>query len=388
MVTATAGCSSSRPMQSDLRAQAERISQDFIIVDGHIDVPYRLEEFWEDISQETIGGDFDYPRAMQGGLDAPFMSIYIPASYQERGGAKEKADSLIDMVDGFVESWPEKFAHAYDVEDVRENHESGLISLPMGMENGAPIGNDLSLLQYFHERGIRYITLTHSRVNQISDSSYDTTRTWNGLSSFGEDVVRRMNDLGMIVDISHVSDSSFYDVMRITRAPVMATHSSARRFTPGWERNMNDEMIRRLAENGGVIMINYGSSFLRGDYDAEGDSIQAELMEQARNAGLVEGTREAVQWFEQHRKANPVGTLEDVVMHINHVVELVGIDHVGLGSDYDGVFALPSGLQDVSTYPDLVYALLEEDYSEDDIRKILGENALRVWSQVEDLAAR
>lgn len=388
MVTATVGCSSSRQTQPDFRAEAERIAQDYIIVDGHIDVPYRLEEFWEDISQETIGGDFDYPRAVEGGLDAPFMSIYIPASYQETGGAREKADSLIDMVDGFVESWPDKFAHAYDVEDVRENHAAGLISLPMGMENGAPIGDDLALLDHFYERGIRYITLTHSRVNQISDSSYDTTRTWNGLSPFGEGVVRRMNDIGMMVDISHVSDSAFYDVMRITRAPVIASHSSARTFTPGWERNMSDQMIRDLAENGGVIMINYGSSFLRGDYDAIGDSIRAELMEQARNAGLIEGTREAAQWFEEHRKANPVGTIDDVVMHINHVVDLVGVDHVGLGSDYDGVFALPSTLQDVSTYPDLVQALLEEDYSEDDIRKILGENALRVWSQVEEMAGR
>ena len=386
MVIATAGCSASRTSQSDLRAQAERLARENIIVDGHIDVPYRLDEFWEDISRPTIGGDFDYPRAVEGGLDAPFMSIYIPASYQETGGAKEKADSLIDMVDGFVERWPDKFANAYGVDDIRENYENGLISLPMGMENGAPIGNDLSLLDYFYDRGIRYVTLTHGRVNQISDSSYDSTRTWDGLSPFGEEVVRKMNDIGMIVDVSHVSDSAFYDVMRITRAPVMATHSSARRFTPGWERNMSDEMIRRLGENGGVIMINYGSSFLRGEYDAEGDSISAALRAQAREEGLTPGTREAVQWFEEQRKANPIGTLDDVVMHINHVVDLVGVDHVGLGSDYDGVFALPAGLQDVSTYPDLVLALLQEGYSEEDIRKILGENALRVWSQVEELA--
>ncbi len=388
VASSTAGCSASRQSQSDLRTLAERLAHEFIIVDGHIDVPYRIEAFWEDISQQTMGGDFDYPRAVEGGLDAPFMSIYIPAFYQETGGAKAKADSLIDMVDGFVERWPDKFANAYGVEDVRANHKAGLISLPMGMENGAPIGDDLALLDYFYDRGIRYITLTHSRVNQISDSSYDTTRTWNGLSPLGEEVVRKMNDIGMIVDVSHISDSAFYDVMRITRAPVMATHSSARRFTPGWERNMNDDMLQLLAENDGVIMINYGSSFLRGDYDAEGDSIRAALLEQARNAGLVEGTPEMIQWFEEQRKANPVGTIDDVVMHINHVVDLVGVDYVGLGSDYDGVFALPSGLQDVSTYPDLVYALLEEGYSEEGIRQILGENALRVWSRVEEIAGR
>lgn len=387
-VTIASGCASTGRSASDaaLLARANNLAQELIIVDGHIDVPYRLEEFWEDISQETIGGDFDYPRAVQGGIDAPFMSIYIPASYQETGGAKEKADSLIDMVEGFAEQWPDKFALAYTVEDVRRNHREAVISLPMGMENGAPIGDDLDLIDYFYERGIRYVTLTHSRVNQISDSSYDSTRVWNGISPFGEEVIQRMNDIGMIVDVSHISDSAFYDVMRISRAPVLATHSSARRFTPGWERNMSDEMVELLAENDGVIMINYGSSFLRGEYDAIGDSISAALRDEMRSAGLEPGTREAAQWFEERRKANPIGTIEDVVMHIKHVVHLVGVDHVGLGSDFDGVFALPSGLQDVSTYPDLVYELLKEGYSDDEIRKILGENALRVWAAVENAA--
>ncbi len=387
-VTIATGCASTGRSASDaaLLARANNLAQELIIVDGHIDVPYRLEEFWEDISQETIGGDFDYPRAVQGGIDAPFMSIYIPASYQETGGAKEKADSLIDMVEGFAEQWPDKFALAYTVEDVRRNHREAVISLPMGMENGAPIGDDLDLIDYFYERGIRYVTLTHSRVNQISDSSYDSTRVWNGISPFGEEVIQRMNDVGMIVDVSHISDSAFYDVMRISRAPVLATHSSARRFTPGWERNMSDEMVELLAENDGVIMINYGSSFLRGEYDAIGDSISAALRDEMRSAGLEPGTREAAQWFEERRKANPIGTIDDVVMHIKHVVDLVGVDHVGLGSDFDGVFALPSGLQDVSTYPDLVYELLKEGYSDDEIRKILGENALRVWAAVENAA--
>lgn len=384
LVTSVIGCAvtGSSLSDADLQTRANQLAHDFIIVDGHIDVPYRMDAFWEDLSQETIGGDFDYPRAVQGGIDAPFMSIYIPASYQETGGAKDKADSLISMVEGFADRWPDKFALAYSVQDVRANHRNGLISLPMGMENGAPIGEDLSLIEYFFDRGIRYITLAHSRANSISDSSYDSTRVWNGLSPFGEDVVRTMNDLGMIVDVSHVSDSAFYDVMRISRAPVMATHSSARRYTPGWERNMNDDMLELLAENDGVIMISFGSSFLRAEYDAIGDSINADLQDQMEEKGLESGTREAVQWFEEQRKANPVGTIEDVVMHINHVVDLVGIDHVGLGSDYDGVFALPSGLQDVSTYPDLVMELIMEGYSDEDVRKILGENALRVWDAV------
>lgn len=390
LVSFSVGCATPDTARSDveLRARAQALAQESIIVDGHIDVPYRLNNFWEDISGETVGGDFDYPRAVQGGLDAPFMSIYIPASYQETGGAKAKADSLIDMVEGFVDQWPDRFALAYSVEDVRENHQQGLISLPMGMENGAPIGDDLSLVEYFYDRGIRYITLTHSRVNQISDSSYDTTRVHNGLSAFGEEVVREMNRLGMMVDISHVSDSAFYDAIRISEAPVIASHSSARRFTPGWERNMNDEMIEVLAEHGGVIMISFGSTFLQGEYDAEGDQLRDDLDEEMREAGIDPDSPEGVAFFEEQRKANPVGTIEDVVVHINHVVDLVGVDYVGLGSDYDGVFALPAGLQDVSTYPNLVYHLMREGYTEEEIRKILGENALRVWAEVEEIARR
>ena len=380
------GCATTGRMDVELRERADRLAHEFIIVDGHIDIPYRLDEFWEDISGETIGGDFDYPRAKAGGIDAPFMSIYIPSSYQETGGARQKADSLIDMVEGFVDRWPDKFAHAYSVADVRQNHERGLISLPMGMENGAPIGNDLSLLKHFHDHGIRYITLTHGRDNQISDSSYDSTHTWNGISSFGEDVVREMQRLGIMVDISHVSDSAFYDVMRVAEAPVIASHSSARAFTPGWERNMNDDMIRLLGEHDGVIMITFGSSFLRGEYSPRGDSVRAEVRERMRERGLEEGTREAVAYFEQQRKAHPIGTIKDVVAHINHAVSLAGVDHVGLGSDFDGVFALPAGLQDVSMYPNLVYELLKEGYSEEDIQKILGENLLRVWSEVERYA--
>lgn len=390
LVTALAGCAGSGTTlsEAELRARANDLAQQFIIVDGHIDVPYRLDDFWEDISTETVGGDFDYPRAAAGGLDAPFMSIYIPASYQETGGAKEKADSLIDMVEGFVERWPDKYALATSPEDVRQNHDRGVISLPMGMENGAPIGEDLDLLGYFFDRGIRYLTLTHGRVNQISDSSYDTTRVHGGLSAFGEEVVREMNRIGMMVDVSHISDEAFYDVMRVSEAPVIASHSSARRFTPDWERNMSDDMIEQLAEHDGIIMINYGSSFLQGEYDAVGDSLNAALGERMRREGIDRDSREGVAFFEQQRKARPVGTVDDVIAHINHVVDLVGVDHVGIGSDYDGVFALPAGLLDVSSYPNLVYHLLREGYSEEDIRKILGENLLRVWTDVRGVAER
>jgi membrane dipeptidase len=346
-----------------------------------------MTEEAEDITQATDGGDFDYPRAKTGGLDAPFMSIYIPSSRQETpGAAKALADSLIDMVEGFATRAPDKYAIATSPEDVRRHHEQGLLSLPMGMENGAPIEADLANLQYFYDRGIRYITLTHGKDNQISDSSYDTTRTWKGLSPFGREVVAEMNRLGLMIDVSHISDSAFYQVMRTSEAPVIASHSSARHFTPDWERNMSDDMIRVLAEHDGVIMINFGSSFLRTEYQAAGTRIQQQIRAYLTQNNLERTSPEAIAHFREQRRANPVGTVDDVVAHIDHVVQLVGVDHVGLGSDFDGVFALPDGLQDVSQYPNLVYALLQKGYSEEDIEKILGGNALRVWSEVERVA--
>jgi len=384
---AFSSCSRSIMLEDELRENAERIAQTSIIVDGHIDVPYRLDQVkYEDISVRTIGGDFDYPRLREGGLNAPFMSIYIPASYQESGGAKEYADSLIEMVTGFTTQWPDKFQIATSVSDVRDHFSKGLISLPMGMENGAPIGNDLANIEYFRDRGIRYITLVHSRDNLICDSSYDTTRTWNGLSDFGGQVVTEMNRRGVMIDISHVSDSAFYAVIERTSAPVIASHSSARKFTPGWERNMNDDMIRRLAANGGIIMINFGSSFLKSAYQNAGGEIETKIKDYLSQNNIDPESDEAFAYKANERVANPVGNLGDVVEHIDHVVDLVGVDHVGLGSDFDGVFALPDGLQDVSQYPNLVLALSEAGYSESDIRKILGENLLRVWAEVERIA--
>lgn len=382
-----AGCRTAAPTDEALRARARELAQRYLIVDGHVDVPYRLAEGGpEDLSQRTEGGDFDYVRAKAGGLDAPFMSIYIPAERQEDGTARALADSLIDMVEGFAAQWPDKFAVARSVADVRRQAGRGLVALPMGMENGAPI-ETLADVAYFHGRGIRYVTLTHGRDNRLSDSSYDTTHTWNGLSAFGEEVVREMNRVGVIVDVSHLSDSAFYDVLRVTEAPVMASHSSLRHFTPGWERNMSDEMVRALAENGGVVMINFGSSFLRSEYQAAGTSLSDRIRAELASRQLDPGSPEAEAYVREQRRANPIGTVSDVADHIDRAVQLAGIDHVGLGSDFDGVFALPAGLQDVSEFPNLVYELLRRGYTDADLRKLLGENALRVWSEVERVAA-
>ena len=367
--------------------RAAQLSQEMIIVDGHIDVPYRLGNYPEDVSGPTVGGDFDYPRAIRGGLNAPFMSIYIPSERQGiPGAARHLADSLIDMVYAIAAHAPAQFAVATSVKDVLSHKEAGLVSLPMGIENGAPI-DSLADLQHFYDRGIRYITLTHARVNQICDSSYDSTRTWQGLSPFGERVVDEMNRLGIIVDISHVTDSTIRQVLRHSKAPVWASHSSARHFTPGWERNMSDELIEALAAQGGVIMISFGSTFLRSGFRAAQQDMRDRIESQMQELGLERYEAEGVRYFESERKANSIGTVRDVADHIDHVVHLVGIDHVGLGSDFDGVTALPSDLQDVSMYPRLVAELLRRGYSDEDLAKILGGNALRVWEDVERIAA-
>ncbi len=374
----------------DLTTRAMQIAQDSLIVDTHVDVPYRINKRPADIAQATEDGDFDYPRAVVGGLNAPFMSIYTPAELESEGTSKELAESLIDMVEGFVEAAPDKFAIARSVAEVREQFKAGLISLPMGMENGSPIEGDLDNLKHFHDRGIRYITLTHGKSNHISDSSYDDNHQWNGLSEFGVEVVREMNRLGIMVDISHVSDEAYWQVLEVTQTPVIASHSSARHFTPGFERNMNDEMIVALAENGGVIQINFGSTFvsqLSRDYgDARYAAGKQYLLE---NPDLTESdiyTTFADIYTEEHGPL-PFATLDDVLDHFDHVVELVGVDHVGIGSDYDGVGdSLPTGLKDVSAYPNLVEGLLKRGYSETDVRKVLAENLLRVWQAVEDQA--
>ncbi|MEX1274734.1 MAG: dipeptidase [Bacteroidota bacterium] len=373
--------------EAQLKAKARKFAKQFILVDGHVDIPYRLRHKWEDISKRTETGDFDYVRAKAGGIDAPFMSIYTPSEYEQKGGAKALADTLIDMVYDLAKSHPSKFAVAKSVADVRAQFRRGLISLPMGMENGSPIEKNLANVEYFADRGIRYITLTHGKDNHISDSSYDTTHTWKGLSPFGRKVVAEMNRTGIMIDISHVSDAAFWEVMNVTAAPAIASHSSCRYFTPGWERNMSDDMIKALAKNGGVIMINFGSSFVTEDYR------QAEMkMAAALGAkGITWTSPNAAEETRAYTKNNPLPfpNVSDVVNHIDHVVKLVGVDHVGFGSDFDGVGdTLPIGLKDVSHYPNVIEELLKRGYSDGDIEKICSGNLLRVWSEVEHTAKR
>lgn len=371
-----------------LKAKAERLAQEYIIVDGHVDIPYRLHNRWEDISQRTERGDFDYVRAKQGGINAPFMSIYVPSD-RENNGAKLLADTLIDMVYKFQKDWPDKFAVATSVDAVRRQFTKKVISLPMGMENGSPIEGNLENIKYFAGRGIRYITLTHGKDNHICDSSYDTTHTWKGLSAFGKQVVLEMNRQGIIVDVSHISDDAFEQVMQISNAPAIASHSSCRHFTPGFERNMSDDMIKLLGKKGGVIMINFGSSFLNQEYREKEDIAGKEIREYLRANGLRWSDPKAREYATELRKKYDLRNVDISVVadHIDHVVKIAGVDHVGFGSDFDGVGdSLPVGLEDVSKYPNLIFQLLKRGYSDPDIRKICGENALRVWSKVEEVS--
>lgn len=377
--------------------QARALAQRIIIVDGHVDVPFRLAKsaaddgsLTEDISERTEAGDFDYPRALLGGLDAPFMSIYVPAEFQHSGGARAKADALIDSVESIIAASPHKFAPATSVAEIQRNAGRGLISFPLGIENGAALEGDLANLQHFFDRGVRYVTLTHSENNAICDSSYAAERTWNGLSPFGREVVAEMNRLGIMIDVSHISDEAFFQVAALSRAPVIASHSSCRHFTPGFERNMSDDMIVRLAQTGGLVMINFGSTFISAESRAYFAARKAALAAYLERAGAEPNSPEADAFLAEHDRAHPkcFATVEQVADHVDHVVKLVGLDHVGLGSDFEGVGdSLPIGLKDVSGYPNLFAILLARDYSDDDIEKISSGNLFRVWRDVEACAS-
>ena len=349
--------------EKDLTPDA--IAQGSLIIDTHIDVPYKLKmqlEYngsFEDISEKT-SLNFDYPKSIKGGLNLPFFSIYLPASTEEEGTSFILANELIDMMDRIIETNPEKFFFVDTSTYLGNLPGQNLIGIAYGMENGAAIEGKLENVEYFYNKGIRYITLTHSKSNHISDSSYDENKNWGGLSEFGKSLIPEMNRIGVIVDISHVSDDAFMQAIEISKTPVIASHSSLRHFTPGWERNVSDEMLIALAKKKGVIQINFGTAFLN-DVNDKNKSYDPNTYIHAE--------------------------VTDVVDHIDHVVNVVGIDFVGIGSDYDGVGdTLPNGLKDASSYPNLIAELQNRGYSTTDIQKILGGNFVRVWREVEEYA--
>ncbi|WP_419182653.1 dipeptidase [Pseudoalteromonas spongiae] len=386
MATFTAGAT-----QYTASEKAVKLAQENLLIDTHIDVPYRIYHKWDDVSKATEGGDFDYPRGVKGGLNVPFMSIYIPANleFEGKGKSYQLANQLIDGMEALAQRAPDKFAIATSTADVEAQFKQGLMSLAMGMENGSPMEGEMANLKHFFDRGVRYITLAHSQSNHISDSSYDIRRKWKGLSPFGKDLVKEMNKIGMLIDVSHISDDAFYQVMELSEVPVIASHSSLRKYTPGFERNMDDKMLLALKENGGVIQINFGSSFVTSAAGAWGDKMKA-ARKQAKetfgeNSSQVKDFRKAY----SAKNPYPFASLEQVLNHIDHVVKLIGIDYVGIGSDYDGVGdSLPIGLKDVASYPNLVQGLLDRGYSDQDIIKLLGGNTMRVWREAESYAKK
>jgi len=368
---------------SKLENRARQILKNTPIIDTHIDFPWSLVERnewfkpgYEAHALRHPAGDFDYERAKQGGLYGAFMSIYIPAYYQKlpSGSARAVADSLIDIVYAVAKAYPDKFALAMNAADIERNFKKGIVSLPMGMENGAPI-ESLADVEYFHIRGIRYVTLAHSRDNRISDSSYDTLRTNGGLSAFGREVVREMNRVGILVDVSHLSDAAIWDVLETATKPVIATHSACRHFTPGMERNLSDTLIRAIARNGGVVQVPFSHYFL----SARSREVFFQADKKRKDAGLDENSPEGRRFMRDELAKSGIG-VGAVADHIDHIKNLVGVTHIGLGGDFDGVgLALPPDLADVSMYPNLIVELLRRGYSKADIRKICFQNTLRVW---------
>lgn len=330
---------------------AQELAQEMIIIDTHLDTPIQLymqqskNGFYEDITKAS-SLHFDFDRAVSGGLNVPFFVIFTPPSAEEKGTAFEMAKDLIKILEDIMNKHPSKFRLVKSPEEI--TNEKGVMQVVYGMENGAPIESKLSNIKVFSDMGINYITLAHSKSNHISDSSYDSNKNWGGLSPFGRKVVAEMNKQGVMIDISHVSDAAFYEVLKLSKTPVIASHSSLRHFVPGFERNVSDDMLRELAKNEGVIQICFGSEFIA----------------------------------EKKKYPNLVVTVKDVADHIDRVKELVGIDHVGIGSDYDGWRNFPVGLEDTSTYPNLIKELLNRDYTKEEIKKIFGGNLLRVWREV------
>lgn len=374
---------------------AQRLAQEKIIVDTHVDAPSILLDSWADLGFEAPDREFDWPRARSGGLDVGFMSIYTSASSDDRGTARQTAHMQIDAVEALAGRHPDKFAIVDSPGKVDKLREGGRVLLALGMENAAPIGDDLSQLQVFFDRGVRYITLAHSSNNRVADSSYTLEKRWNGLSPFGREVVAEMNRLGIMVDVSHVSDAALREAVEVSTVPVIASHSSMRHFTPGFERNISDELAQLVASRGGVVQIAFGNAFVNAEAAANTQAyFRASDEFNRRNAELAaagEPVQDRAAWEAQWEADHPpVSTpLSAVLDNIDHAVKVVGIDHVGLGSDFDGVGGeLPEGLRTVADYPNLISGLLDRGYSEEDIGKILGGNLLRVWAAVEAGAGR
>ena len=369
---------------------ARKLAQDAIIVDTHIDAPGILMDGWADLGNEAKDREFDYPKARAGGLDVAFMSIYTSPRQDADGSAWQAANAMIDGVEALVQRHPERFAILISPKDAQRLLQGGRVLLPLGMENGAPIGDKLDNLRFFFNRGVRYITLAHSANNRIADSSYVIDKQWNGLSPFGRDVVKEMNRLGIMVDVSHLADGSAMEAIQLSTVPVIASHSAFRHFTPDFERNISDELAKAVAAKGGVVQVPFGTAFIDPASAADTQAHFRAINDfNRRNAELEAQGKPALaraQFDKDWEAAHPPhqSTLAQVLDQVDYAVKLIGIDHVGIGSDFDGVDGeLPGELKTVADYPNLVAGLQARGYGDADIRKILGGNLLRTWAQIE-----
>jgi membrane dipeptidase len=357
-----------------------------IIVDGHCDTPYRLFRHNVHIDEHDPEAQADLRSLREGGITASFFASYVPPFYAGRGAA-DFARKLIGIIRDEAARHPDALTFCTDSTGIRAAKRDGKVALMIGIEGGHAIEDSLDLLREFYGSGVRYMTLTHVNTNNWCDSSGDAPRH-GGLTDFGRDVVRTMNDLGMIVDVSHISDDAFRDVLATTRVPVVASHSSCRAICDH-ARNLTDEMLRQLAANGGVCMINFFPAFISQDLanvmraaakrpknKPEGDEGGTEEMPNDRT-----DWDEYLKWFES--LGGPLATLDQVADHVLHAAAVAGIDHVGIGSDFDGVPALPTGLTSAAFLPALTTRLLERGMSEAGVEKVLGANFLRVFEAVE-----
>jgi len=370
--------------------QAKKLHSSSIVIDTHDDTTQRLLDPKFDLSVRHNDGNIDIPRMKEGGLDAIFFSIWISSKILGPDAIKKALDQ-IDAVRETVRKNPNDLMLATSAADIREAKKQHKIAVLMGVEGGHMMGNDLSVLRTFAALGVRYMTLTHMDNNEWADSSTDKP-AHNGLTDFGKEVIHEMNRLGIVVDISHVSDKTFADAIAVSKAPVFASHSSCRALCVA-PRNMTDDMVRDLAKNGGVIQINYHVGFISQefrDYEKAHPEAEKEIHEEVdKRCGNNEACKlttgdQVVRDMMQAGKLPKVDWTV-IVDHINHAVKIAGADHVGLGSDFDGA-VMPLGMQDVTHIPQITDALLKKGNSESDIRKILGENTLRVLSQAEQVS--
>lgn len=387
------------PSEEKLRQKAEKIHRQVLTLDSHTDTPLRMMRSQFDISQRhdprERGGKMDFPRMEEGGLDAAFFAVFLgqgvlnPEAYEV---ARRRAIEIFDMLHEALAVHPEMAELALTPEDAYRLKEEGKRAIYIGLENGYPIGEDLAMVEEFYNMGARYITLSHTRNNQICDSSTDNAGPLhNGLSDFGREVIGEMNRLGMMIDVSHISDKAFYDVLEITRAPIIASHSNARAICDN-PRNLDDDMLRAMAENGGVIQLCILSSYVKDmpPYP-ERDSAFADLRQRYNNFEDLSDEQMAEvrqQWDELTRKfPAPMATVSDLVDHIDHIVKLIGIDYVGIGTDFDGGGALEDCF-DVTEMGNITLELVRRGYSKKNIEKIWSGNFMRVFRENEKIAGK